>query len=290
MSLYGNPSSTPEGYFPGIEVIEVGSRLSNREFEEFVGGLVIPAHFDMQGAFTEERQAQPLGETTSMRRNPEKPRDPWAPDHFFHTDRGYWDKINQFATVLYAQQLSGSEVAGTEFIDTSLLLDTVERDHPDITEALRQGTTVFSGAKYYTSVLAFKGSAAAIQRTLSERQCATLEEVAAKEAESYPPKSFPTVPMHPFRQKKECVMIDEARTADIEGTGLAPGEIQRIITQFVHDYLALPSEVLADRPYYAVHEWQEGQALIWPQIGTLHRAQASPAGELERNTVRDFIN
>jgi alpha-ketoglutarate-dependent taurine dioxygenase len=289
MSLYEKSSTPLRVYFPGVEVLAAQPGLSMQEFGEFVGTLVIPSHTSTQGALTKERPAQPLGDITEMNRSPDDPRDPWSPDHHWHTDRGYWGEQNQFATMLYAQRLSGSEIASTEIIDTTLLLDAAERDNPGITALLRPGTTVFSGGQYYTTTLRSKGSAEAIERTLVAKQCTTLEEVAAKEVLAHPPKRFPTITIHPFRGS-DCIMIDEPRTAGIEDIGIEQKEVQHIIAQFICKYLALPAEELANRPYHAIHKWEPGDVLVWPQKGTLHRAQASPAGELRRNMLRLMVH
>lgn len=287
MSLYSNWGDPSTEHFPGIEVMQLEPGLSVQEFEEFASTLVIPLHVGMLGTRVEVELAEPLDSTIAMHRSPDSPRESWAPDHHWHTDRAYWGE-NQFATILYAQELSG-DVAGTELIDTTLLLEAIERDHPGMTEILKPGNTVFSVTKYFAKVLPVKGSQEAIQRTLDQNQSSSLEEVVEKQNAAYPAKRFPTIPQHPFRWS-DCLMLDEARTVDIEGTILSKREVQALIATIVEDYLALAPEELADRPYYANHEWEEGQVLIMPQIGAIHRAQASPPGELVRNTLRLFIH
>ena len=276
--------------FPGVSVVEIGRGLNSQEFAEFVGSLVIPDHVDWSGDFAPERPARLLGEVREMSRHSTDPRYPTR-DQYFHTDLGYWGKKNQFATVLYAPHLEGP-VAGTEYIDTSLLLQTAESDFPGITEILAEGTTVFSGAKYYTSVLPFKGSPDLIEntilKTLKDKKCKDLKALVAQEKRNFPPKCFPTIPRHPFRGSR-CIVIDAPHTVNIKGSKLPRREVQHFISQFVLKYLDLKPEELAGRPYYAAHTWKEGQAVIWPQIGTLHRAQASPEGEILRDMLRGLI-
>jgi alpha-ketoglutarate-dependent taurine dioxygenase len=286
MSLYSPMNGASRELFPGIEVLQLERDLSIEELQEFASTLVIPKHVDISCNVIDAKLAEPLGQCVEMRRSPDSPREPWAPDHHWHTDRVYWGE-NQFATILYAKQLAG-DVAGIEFIDTTLLLDAIEQDQPGITKVLKPATTIFSVVKYYAKVLPAKGTKEAIERTLEQKDCADLEELVAREAMQYPPKQFPTVSMHPFRAKG-CLMLDEARAIDIENSGLSCTEVQAIIAKIIRNYLALPSEELAERFYYAHHEWEEGQVVIMPQLGAIHRAQASPLGELKRNTLRSFI-
>ena len=81
-------------------------------------------------------------------------------------------------------------------------------------------------------------------------------------------------------------MIDEIRAVDLIGQQDARHLLDLIASQ----YLALLPEELAERPYYYAHQWQEGQAIIYPQVGTLHRAEPSIPGELRRDTLRLFIS
>ena len=145
-----------------------------------------------------------------MKRNLNSPPYPYARDHFWHTDLGYWsypDEGDPFATILYPRLLEG-RVADTEFIDTGSLLQFAEKDkYPGITEILAKGITVLSGAKYYTSALPARGSVDAIQNTLNEKTSNNLAELAVRELAKYPPKAFRTISKHPFRKGADCIWL-----------------------------------------------------------------------------------
>src|SRR5271154_3497142 len=102
MSTYADSSFDKFCPFPGIEVVEAESDFSIEELEEFTKELTIPEHFDMSGVVIESRPATHIGSVIVASRTPESPREPWAPDHHWHSDRTYWGK-NQFASVLYAK-------------------------------------------------------------------------------------------------------------------------------------------------------------------------------------------
>ncbi len=285
MSLYSRSFDSAEQPLPGVEVLELEPRMSIPEFEEFAWDLVIPAHWEMDGSYVPRAaQAFQLDKTIQMVRCLDKPRDPWAPDHHWHSDKSYWGK-NQFATVMYAQRLTG-QVAGTSFIDTTALLQAIERDFPGMTETLSHSAAIFTVRRYFEEILPANGSPEAIERTLEEHDASTLEEVAEMEHKKFPPKWFPALLRHPFRGET-CTMIDDARVVDL--TGEDEARSQQILKVIRDRFLNLPLEELRQRPYYHHHEWEEGQVVIWPQIGTLHRAEPSPPGEKQRDTLRLFI-
>jgi alpha-ketoglutarate-dependent taurine dioxygenase len=296
MRLYTDPYPTTVEHFPdiegGIQVLDLEPGLGPEDIRRLVGNLVIPSHFDVQGNLIAARSAKLLGDVRDMKRSPNSPPYPYARDHFWHTDLGYWsypDEEDPFATVLYPRLLEGP-VADTEFIDTGLLLEFAEKDkYPGITEIFANGITVLSAAKYYTSTLPARGSVDAIQNTLNEKAGNNLAELAIRELIMYPPKTFRTISKHPFSEGVDCIWLDEPHTVDIIGANLPKLEVQEIIAGFVREYLALPPEELAGRPYYEAHTWEEGQAVVWSRRGTLHRAGASPDGESTRNMLKQLI-
>ncbi len=284
MSLYSEVLEPVDEPMPGVEVFQLDAGMSEGEFEDFTDTLVIPEHWDLDGQRTPMRPAVRLGGTIAMSRTVDTPREPWAPDHHWHSDRTYWGD-NQFASVLYAQSIDG-DVAGTGLINTTLLLEAIEDDEPGIFEELSSTQTVFSVRRYYEEILPEKGSPEAIQRTLDRFDASSLSEVADKEERRYPEKAFPTLPMHPI-WGVPVIMLDEVRSVRI--TNLPQSRGDEIIDLVVERYLRLDHDELAERPYYERHEWEEGQVLIFPQVGTLHRADASPDSEIERDTLRRFI-
>jgi alpha-ketoglutarate-dependent taurine dioxygenase len=269
---------------PGVEILQLDGGLSVHEFEAVVPMLTIPRHLDMTGAQIEAKPATQLGDTIIARRMPEKPRDPWAPDHHWHSDRTYWGE-NQFASVLYAQRLLG-DVATTGFIDTAALFQTMVADDPGLADELAESNATFSTSRYFEEVLPTEGSPEAIAKTLVDKGAQTLDEVVALETAKYPAKEFPATPIHPFSGER-CTMLDDSRVVALSGLSLARS--QEIIRRVKKQYLALPVEELEQRPYHYLHYWEEGQAIIYPQVGTLHRAMPSPAGEQQRDTLRLFI-
>lgn len=273
-----------ESPLPGIEILSLDAELSVAEFEAVVSTLAIPEHFDMAGDRIEPRPAIQMDDTIKAGRTPNKPRDPWAPDHYWHSDRTYWGD-NQFASVLYARRMVGS-VAATGFIDTTLLLQAMEADDPGLTSELAESEATFSVGRYFEEILPVDGSKAAITETMTSRGVRTLTEVARLEIAKYPEKTFPTIPIHPFRGEP-CTMIDNSRVIAL--SGIAAARSKEIITRAKNRYLDLPLEELLQRPYHYLHQWEEGQAVIYPQVGTLHRAMPSPAGEQQRDTLRLFI-
>lgn len=284
MSTYTGGSFDTFSPFPGVEVVNADGDFSIGDFEEFAKGLIIPDHFDVTGLLTKSRSAEQMGSVIVASRTPEHPREPWAPDHHWHSDRTYWGE-NPFASVLYAQKLIGN-VATTGLIDTSLLLKAIEDDNPGVTEELRDSVAVFSVRRYYEETLPLEGSPEAIERTVREKGVNTLAEVVVQESLKYPDKLFPATPTHPFRNEL-CTMIDDNRLVGL--TNLSESRY-RVLVEHIRDmYLRLPLEELTDRPYHYLHHWEEGQALIYPQIGTLHRAMPSPESEKHRDTLRLFI-
>lgn len=209
MSLYlaGAEAFSP---FPGIEVFNIGGQLSPDDFLQFSKELVIPSHVDMQGALINCRPNQPDGKVIEAQRSVQSPRDPWAPDHHWHSDKTYWGE-NPFASALYAQQLVG-EVASTGFVDTSLLLEAIETDYPGISEELFAARAIFSVRRYYEDILPHKGSDEAIARTLEQFEVDCLEEVVEKECERYPEKTFPAIAPHPI-STWPSIMTDTVRFA-----------------------------------------------------------------------------
>jgi len=290
MPLYAETGSLIGQPFPGIEILNIGSGLDHTQFTKFVSSLVLPHHFGEQGELIDARPAQLFErDIVAASRTPEKPRDPWAPDHHWHYDGGYSGGTNQFASVLYAQMLQGDEVAGTEFIDTAALLSAIEVDHSGLSEELIKYRLQASVGRYFRQILpSYGGDAeAAIQRTLSAKGVSTLSEAATLEERRYPPKHFPAIAIHPFRQKERCLMIDMLNVVHVLGAlAVREAEILNLVRK---EYLELPKEELSQRPYYYRHTWEPGQVVIFPQVGTLHRAEPSPAGELRRDTLRLFI-
>jgi alpha-ketoglutarate-dependent taurine dioxygenase len=261
--------------------LQIGSHNLEREEGQNKAGV--------KSVFVKERPAQLFEEIRPIIRSPDVPDDPDARDRLPHADATYWGgNTNPFATVLYARDLEGP-VADTGFYDTvSLLRYAEEHEHPGITKLLRGGTTVFSGAHYYTSILQAKGQEA-VNTRVKAKGANNFHELGAEEERKYPPKRIKTIQINPFNRREECIMIDVPHTVSIEGTELSEEQIQEIITGLVKNYIALPPKELARRPYYKLHKWEKGDVLTWTQKGTLHEAGASPPGEIRREMFRHLI-
>jgi len=288
MSSYSGFESSVGRPLPGVEVLDIGGGLDPNQFTEFVKSLTIPAHADWAGNSVEARPARLFDRAlAAASRTPEKPRDPWAPDHYWHFDGGYSGEANQFASVLYAQHLRG-RVAGTEFIDTAELLLAVESDQPGLTEELSACTGEYSVTRYYTDILSALGEVAgnSIERTLQSKNASSLAEVAHREDVRYPIKHFPALLTHPFRREL-CSMVDDLNLVRLLGVNATRGA--ELMRRMRDEYLNLLREELSDIPYYYRHQWQECQVVVFPQVGTMHRAEPSPAGELRRDTLRLFV-
>lgn len=205
-----------------------------------------------------------LGDQFRRRRDTVDPRHISDPDHQWHTDRSHLsDSGLPIATLLYAEEVA-DHPPGIMLLDTSQLLDALFKKMPDVTLDELWGMHVWlSRSKFYDTIVPSYDDVTATTRALEKSAADSLSRKAYERAYQFPAIARPLIQVNPV-SLAPCLYIDTLRSRRLTGV-----ELER--AQTIHAAL---DDMLADPPQGTAytHEWQEGDVLIFPHFGTLHKA------------------
>jgi alpha-ketoglutarate-dependent taurine dioxygenase len=263
---------------------QVGSMDLEQVFGNLAVGVDLVEHPDRNVSYT-------------MRRVPSEgvSRDWWAGDHFWHVDGTRWDTQPVFTVIGCSKVEQGAPQ--TQLLDTvELLAMTLDNgfwaDHGLDEHDLDEMTGVFQDTTYYRQAMPFLDKfmkswekaryERIIAETVEKQGFKTPEEYFDNMDEEYPPKTFDLIQRTPLSNKKSLFIDGGGRQSQLLGPDGSD------MTQVLHDlrweYLA-NEERLRRNGLIKTIGWEANRAIIFPQIGTLHRAGAGNDHERELQLV-----
>lgn len=264
---------------------EWSDSLADLPLRELIG--IKPANVvpDTESAYTMVRRA-----------DQSQIRDWWAPDHTWHVDgtRRYRQPIY---TVIACKEAAPDSPA-TQMLDLATLYEQSVEDgfwqqHGIQPGALKDFGSLFVDSTYFKEALPHILShadasdrdavRARIEEDLAKSHSANLEEHAAKDEVKNPPKVFPLVQLTPVKAIESIFIDGGVRNAAIIGP---EGEDYKdVLNAFRWEYLA--GNAPHARGVVRTIGWAANRCIIFPQVGTLHRAM--PGNNTDRALHLGFL-
>ncbi|HWB39238.1 MAG TPA: hypothetical protein VG604_03275 [Candidatus Saccharimonadales bacterium] len=236
-------------------------------------------------------------------------RDWWAGDHFWHVDGTRWP-VQPVLTGSVCKEAAGP-VPGTELLDTVKLLQISLDDKFWAKRGLNDHDldylkVIFADSTYQRQAMPYlrpfmtqqeqdrlqqitaidiaKANAellgAGVDRTLTSD-----EDLADYIDEKYPPKEFHLIRTTPFSGHDSLFLDAGGRAAELVDLDTRQ-DMTSILRDFRWEYLA------GDTPrrlgLTSIVDWEPGVGVIFPQVGTLHRAL--PGNDVDRSLHLAFLS
>lgn len=222
-------------------------------------------------------------------------RDWWAADHAWHIDGT--PRIIQPAYTIIACKEAEQGSPDTQLLDMVRLTEVLEEDgfwerHGIDADDLAKMESIFANSTYYEQALPYMRSRAStddavqineiLQNDWSKAGVDDMVDFVAVMDSKYPPKAFPTLRHKPVKNLP-AVFVDGGvkNSRLLSGDGLDHTDVLRALRQ---EYLT--GYAPERRGLVKSIGWAANRCIIFPQVGTLHRAM--PGNQHDRSLFLGF--
>ena len=267
---------------------------SPREWNDALGELALTTLFGPQGRVVSVSDHPHQSYTIERRPEAGKRRDFWAGDHLWHADGTRWN-INPVFTGIVCEQADPG-APGTQLLDTARLLEIIDADDFWAQHGIDGNTadsldSIFQDGTYYRSALPyiFEKARGEDQELMARYLCKEFSEVglaerADREDQLHGKKAFPLIRETAIAGVSSLFIDGGGRNADITDRFTKTSHVDALNALRLN-YLSgnLPRELDLVRTV----EWAPGRALVFAQVGTLHRAL--PGNDFNRRLHQAFL-